>query len=68
LPVSEYSVFYPCLAKQLLDAMGSLLADQQNKHSNSYQQGKQSTDGERESPVPSIWRLRSSAFLRRSDP
>jgi hypothetical protein len=26
----------------------SLLADQQNKHSDSYQQGKQSTDGERE--------------------
>jgi len=34
--------------------MGSLLADQQNKHSDSYQQGKQGTDGERESPVPSI--------------
>jgi len=33
---------------------GSLLTDQQNKHSDSYQQGKQSTDGERESPVPSI--------------
>jgi hypothetical protein len=32
----------------------SFLADQQNKHSDSYQQGKQSTDGERESPVPSI--------------
>src|SRR5262249_55715939 len=34
--------------------MGSLLADQQNKHSDSYQQGKQNTDDERESPVPSI--------------
>jgi hypothetical protein len=33
---------------------GSLLADQQNKHSDSYHQGKQSTDGEQESSVPSI--------------
>ena len=47
--------------------MGSLLADQQNKHSDSYQQGKQSTDGEGESPVPTITRLRSSAFLRCSN-
>jgi hypothetical protein len=38
----------------LTPQMGSLLADQQNKHSDSYQQRKQSTDGERESPVPSI--------------
>jgi hypothetical protein len=44
-----------------------LLIDQQNKHSDSYQQGNQSTDGERESPVPTIHGLRSSAFLRCSD-
>jgi hypothetical protein len=29
----------------------SLLADQQNKHSDSYQQRKETTDGERESSV-----------------
>jgi hypothetical protein len=43
------------------------LADQQNKHSNRNQQGNKSTDGERQSPVPTIRRLRSSAFLRCSD-
>ena len=35
-------------------ALTSFLADQQDKRSSSHQQGKQSTDGERESPVPSI--------------
>src|SRR5262249_33906205 len=46
----------------------SLLADQQNKHSDSYQQGKQSTGDERNNPMPTIRALvRSSAFLRRSD-
>jgi hypothetical protein len=45
----------------------SLLADQQNKHSDSYQEGKQSSDSERKSPVPSIQRLRSSALLRYSN-
>jgi hypothetical protein len=45
----------------------SLLADQQKKHSDSYQQGKQSTDSQRQSPVPSVQRLRSSALLRCSD-
>jgi hypothetical protein len=44
-----------------------LLTDQQNKHSDSYQQGNQSTDGKRQSPVPSIQRLRSSALLRCSN-
>jgi hypothetical protein len=48
--------------------MGSFLADQQNKHSDSYQQGKQSTGDERKNRVPARLDLaRSSAFLRRSD-
>jgi hypothetical protein len=47
---------------------GSLLADQQNKQSGSYQQGKQNTDDERNNPVPTGLNLfRSSAFLRRSE-
>jgi hypothetical protein len=42
-----------------------LLADQQKKHSGSYQQGKQSTDDERSNRVPTrLDRFRSSAFLR----
>ena len=49
------------------DIANSLLADQQNKHSDSYQQGKQSTGDERNNPMPTIRALvRSSAFLRRS--
>jgi hypothetical protein len=46
----------------------SLLTDQQNKHSDSYRQGKQNTDGERDNRIPSgpdLFRL--SAFLRRPD-
>jgi len=39
------------------------MADQQKKHSNSYQQGKQSTDGERQSPVTTLNGFRPSAFL-----
>jgi hypothetical protein len=46
----------------------SLLTDQQNKHSDSYQQGKQNTDGERDNRIPSGLDLfRLSAFLRRPD-
>src|SRR6516164_4599058 len=46
----------------------SLLADQQNKHSDSYQQSKQSTGDERNNPMPTIRALvRFSGFLRRSD-
>src|SRR5215472_5034777 len=48
--------------------MGSLLTDQQNERSGSYQQGKQNTGDERNNPMPTIRALvRSSAFLRRSD-
>jgi len=48
--------------------MGSLLVDQQDKHSDTYQQGKQNTDDERNNPIPTGLDLfRSSAFLRRSD-
>src|SRR6516165_12212742 len=50
------------------DIANSLLADQQNKHSDSYQQGKQSTGDERNNPMPTIRALvRSSAFLHRSE-
>jgi hypothetical protein len=45
----------------------ALLTDQQNKHSDGYQQGEQSTDGKRQNPVPTVQRLRSSALLRRSN-
>jgi hypothetical protein len=45
----------------------SLLADQQNKHSDSYQQGKQSTDGKRQGPIPTLNGPRPSAFLRCSE-
>jgi hypothetical protein len=45
----------------------SLLADQQKKHSDCYQQGKQSTDSQRQSPVATIKRFRASAFLRCSN-
>jgi hypothetical protein len=46
----------------------SLLADQQNKSSGSYQQGKQNTGDERNNPMPTgVDFFRSSAFLRRSD-
>ena len=48
--------------------MGSLLADQQDKQSGSYQQGKQNTDDERNNRMPTRLDLfRSRAFLRRSD-
>src|SRR6516164_5271109 len=51
----------------LMPHTGSLLADQQNKHSDSYQQGKQNTDDERKNRMPIGRRFRSSAFLCRSD-
>src|SRR5262249_18739088 len=45
-----------------------LLADQQKKHSDSYQQGKQNTDGERNNPMTTRLDLfRSGALLRRSE-
>src|SRR5215472_17115487 len=44
--------------------MGSLLADQQDKQSSSYQQSKQNTDDERNNRMPTRLDLfRSSAFL-----
>src|SRR6516164_10934056 len=51
----------------LMPHMGSLLADQQNKHSGSYQQSKQNTGDERNNPMPIHGRLRPSAFLRCSE-
>src|SRR5262245_13848738 len=52
----------------VLPSKGSLLADQKNKCSGSYQQGKQSTDDERNNPMPTGLDLfRLGAFLRRSD-
>jgi hypothetical protein len=50
-----------------LNLWGSLLTDQQNKSSGTYQQGKQHTDDERDNRVRTVRRLRHSAFLRRSD-
>src|SRR6516225_11212601 len=52
----------------LMPHTGSLLADQQNKHSDSYQQGKQNTDDERHNRMATGLDLfRSSAILRCSD-
>jgi len=46
----------------------SLLVDEQKKHSDSYQQGKQNTDDERNNPMPIRLDLfRPSAFLRCPD-
>jgi hypothetical protein len=48
--------------------MGSFLADQQDKQSGSYQQGKHNTDDERNNGMPTrLDLIRSSGFLRRSD-
>jgi hypothetical protein len=44
------------------------LADQQEKHSDSYQQYNQNTDDQRSYQMPTLDGLRSSAFLRCSDP
>jgi len=50
------------------DVANSLLADQQNKQSGSYQQGKHNTDDERNNGMPTrLGLLGPSAFLRRSD-
>jgi len=47
---------------------GSLLADQQNKQSGNYQQGKQNTDDERNNLMSTGLDLfRPSAFLRHSE-
>jgi hypothetical protein len=51
----------------LLVVLASLLADQQNKCSGSYQHRNQNTDNERNNPMPIHGRLRSSAFLRCSE-
>jgi hypothetical protein len=51
----------------LFVVLASLLADQQNKCSGSYQHRNQNTDNERNNPMPIHGRLRSSAFLRCSE-
>jgi hypothetical protein len=48
-------------------AASLFVADHQKKHSDSNQQCNQSTDNKRQSPMPTLNGLRSSAFLRRSD-
>jgi hypothetical protein len=57
------------ITDQIFSALpqGSLLADQQKKHSDSYQHRNQNTDDKRHNPMPIHGRFRSSAFLRRSD-
>jgi hypothetical protein len=52
----------------LFVVLASFLADQQKKHSDNYQRRNQSTDEQRNNPIPLHGRLRPSAFLRRSDP
>ena len=56
------------ITDQIVSALrrGSLLADQQKKHSDGDQHRNQNTDDERNNPMPVYGRLRSSAFLRRS--
>jgi len=46
---------------------GSLLADQQDKRSGTYQQRNQNTNDERGNPTLTLDGFRSSAFLSRSD-
>jgi hypothetical protein len=47
---------------------GSLLADQQDKRSGTYQQRNQNTGEERNNPMPTgLNFFRSSTFLRRSE-
>jgi hypothetical protein len=43
------------------------MADQQEKHSDSYQHRAQNTD-DQSYPTPTLDGLRPSAFVRRSDP
>jgi hypothetical protein len=45
----------------------SLLADQQDKRSGTYQQRNQNTDDERNNPTLTLDGFRSSAFLSRSE-
>jgi hypothetical protein len=45
----------------------SLLADQQEKHSGTYQQRNQNTNDERGNPTLTLDGFRSSTFLRRSE-
>jgi hypothetical protein len=52
---------------ELLVVLASLLADQQNKHSDSYQHRNQNTDYDRNHRMAILGRFRSSAFLRRSE-
>jgi hypothetical protein len=57
----------PTIPGQIISA-ASLLADQQNKSSGSYQQGKQNTGDERNNPMSTgLDFFRSSALLRRSE-
>ena len=56
--VSQENVHYGFQPRGAFSA-ASLLADQQNKHSGSNQQGKQSTDGKRQSPRPVYLRERT---------
>jgi hypothetical protein len=46
---------------------GSLLADQQDKRSGTYQQRNQNTNDERGNPTPTLDGLRSSTLLHHSD-
>jgi len=47
--------------------LASLLAEQEKKQADSYQHRNQNTDDQRGNPMPTLDRLRSSAFLGRSD-
>jgi hypothetical protein len=50
-----------------LASAASFLADQQNKCSDTYQHRNQNSDDQRSNPVPTLRRLRPSAFLRCSE-
>src|SRR5262249_52279051 len=66
--VHAKDLFLEANDRQPLLAPPSSLLDEQKKHSDSYQQGKQNTDDERNNRMPSGLDLfRSSAFLRCSD-
>src|SRR5262249_35748590 len=63
--VHAKDLFLEANDRQPLLAPPSSLLDEQKKHSDSYQQGKQNTDDERNNRMPSGLDLfRSSAFLR----
>src|SRR5260370_34992196 len=62
------SLLVSAIVARPLQKPHSLLADQQNKSSDSYQQSKQNTDDERRNRMPTGLDLfRPSAFLRSSD-